>query len=121
MPKQTLNFCNWSLLQQNELQQKRHPFELVFVQNNPLFDFETRSYQQPAIHQINNVEVDSHQVLISEADLNTSVEIQFALPKPIIKPWEELVNNKHITSFGYDKDASLHIPDYSNPIQFHNG
>ena len=33
-------------LQQEELQQKRHPSELV--QNNPLFDFETGSYQQPA-------------------------------------------------------------------------
>ena len=40
------------------------------------------------------------------------------LPKPIIKPWEELVHNKHRIGLGYEKDVSFHIPDYLKPIQF---
>lgn len=34
-----------SQLQQDELQQKRHHFELFFVQNNPLFEVETNFHQ----------------------------------------------------------------------------
>jgi len=48
------------------------------------------------------------------------VEIQRSLPKPIIRPWKELVNNKHKIGLGYDKDVSFHIPDYSKPVQFHS-
>jgi len=52
------------------------------------------------------------------AVVHADVETQSALPKPIIRPWEQLVHNKHITSLGYEKDLSFHIPDYSKPIQF---
>jgi len=47
-------------------------------------------------------------------------KIWHKLPKPIIRPWEELVHNKHIIGLGNEKDVSFHIPDYSNPIQFHS-
>ena len=52
------------------------------------------------------------------AELHADVEVQFSLPMPIIKPWEELVSNQHRTGLGYDKVVSFHIPDYSKPIQF---
>ncbi len=52
-------------LQLEELQQHKHHSKLVFVHNNPLFYFEIRSYQQPASHQVSQIEVDSNQVPIS--------------------------------------------------------
>ena len=52
------------------------------------------------------------------AELHTNTKIQPTLPKPIIRPWEELVHNKHRNGHGYDKDMSFHIPNYSKPIQF---
>jgi len=57
-------------------------------------------------------------MLISKADLHADAEVQFSLPNPIIKPWEQLVHNKHKIGIGYDKDMSFHIPYYSKPIQF---
>jgi len=45
---------------------------------------------------------------------------QLALPKSIIRPWEELVHNNHRTGLGYDKDVSFHILDYSKLVQFHS-
>jgi len=50
--------------------------------------------------------------------LQKEEKIQHTLPKLIIKPWEDLLHNKHRTSLGYDKDVSSHNPDYSKPIQF---
>jgi len=50
--------------------------------------------------------------------VHADAETLSALPKPIIRPWEQLVHNKHRTGLGYDKDLSFHIPDYSKPIQF---
>ena len=39
--------------------------------------------------------------------------------KPIIKPWEEIHNNKNWRGLGYvNIDTSLPIPDYSKPINF---
>ena len=39
--------------------------------------------------------------------------------KPIIRPWEEIQNNKNRRGLGYvQDDANLHIPNYSKPIQF---
>lgn len=55
----------------------------------------------------------------NEENLHVDAKFQVPLPKPIIKPWEELVNNKHKTSLGYEKDVSFHIPDYTKPIQFY--
>ena len=89
-----------SQLQQEELHQNRHHSEPVFVQN-----IETTTHQQ----QVNN-----------EAVVHADAKTQSALPKPIIRPWEHLVHNKHRTGLGYDKDLSFHIPDYAKPIQFHS-
>lgn len=50
--------------------------------------------------------------------MHVDAEVQTALPKPIIRPWEELVNNKNKAGIGYDQDVSFHIADYSKPIQF---
>ena len=80
-------------LQQEELKQRSHHSEPVFVQK---------------------IETDSHKA----ARLHADAETQSALPKPIIRPWEQLVHNKHRTGLGYDKDLSFHIPDYAKPIQF---
>ena len=92
-------------LQQEELQQWSHLSEPVSVQK-----IETDSHKQ----QVNNVPVHSNKETVVHADAET----QSALPKPIIRPWEQLVHNKHRTSLGYDKDLSFHIPDYSKPIHF---
>ena len=94
-----------SQLQQEELHQNRHHSEPVFVQN-----IETTTHQQ----HVNNVTVHSNKAAVEHADAET----QSALPKPIIRPWEQLVHNKHRTGLGYDKDLSFHIPDYAKPIQF---
>ena len=82
-------------LQQEELKQRSHS-EPVFVQN-----IETTTHQQ----QVNNAAV-----------VHANAETESALPKPIIRPWEQLVHNKHRTGLGYDKDLSFHIPDYAKPI-----
>ena len=92
-------------LQQEELKQRSHHFEHVSVQNN-----EADTHQQ----QVNNVTIHSNKEAVVYAD----AEVQSALPKPIIRPWEQLVHNKHRTGLGYDKDLSFHIPDYAKPIQF---
>jgi len=92
-------------LQQEELQQWSHHSEPVSVQKN-----ETESHKQ----QVNNVNVHSNKAAVVHEDAET----QSALPKPIIRPWEKLVHNKHRTGLGYEKDFSFHIPDYVKPIQF---
>ena len=61
--------------------------------------------------------IDSHSVPSSTIDLYADAEAQVLPPKPIIRPWEELVHNKHRTGLGYDKELSFHIPDYK-PIKF---
>ena len=91
-----------SQLQQDELQQHKHH----------------DTHQQRANGQVSNIEVDSHHVACTGADLHAEASIQPSPPKPIIRPWEELVHNKHKTGFGYDKELSFHIPDYSKPIKF---
>jgi hypothetical protein len=45
-------------------------------------------------------------------------EVQLPLSKPIIRPWEEIRNNKHITDIRYEKEVTFHILDYTKPIQF---
>ena len=72
------------------------------------------SHQQ----QVSKVPVDSHSVPCTRADVRADAAVQPALLKPIIRPWEELVHNKHRTGLGYDKDVSFHIPDYTKPIIF---
>jgi len=91
-------------LQQEELHQNRHHSEPVFVQN-----IETTTHQQ-------HVTVHSDLVPNKAARLHADVEVQSTLPKPIIRPWEQLVHNKHRTGLRYDKDLSFHIPDYTKPI-----
>lgn len=46
------------------------------------------------------------------------VEVQYVLPKSIIKPWEEILNNRNKISLGYGKGVYFNILYYSNPIQF---
>ena len=94
-----------SQLQQEGLQQKSFHFGLVFVQN-----METNSHQQQDIGQGTKPN--------TRADLYADVEAHTSPPKPIIRPWEQIVHNKHIVGLGYDKDFSFHIPDYSKPIKF---
>ena len=98
-----------SQLQQEELQQWSHHSELVSIQK---IEIDSHKYQD------NNVTIHSDLVPNKVARLHADVEVQLALPKPIIRPWEELVHNKRRTDLGYDKDMSFHILDYSKPIQF---
>ena len=98
-----------SQFQQEELQQQSHHYELVSVQK-----IERDPHQQEEY----KVEVGSHSVLISGVDVHADATAQPALLKPIIRPWEEVVHNKHKTGLGYDKDVSFHIPDYTKPIIF---
>lgn len=39
--------------------------------------------------------------------IHTDAEVQSALPKSIIRPWENLVHNKYKNGLGYDKDVSF--------------
>jgi len=82
-----------SQFQQEELHQNRHHSKPISVQN-----IETATHHQ----QVNIVEVHSDFVP-NEAVVHADAEIQSALPKSIIRPWEELVHNKHRTGLGYDK------------------
>ena len=98
-----------SQLQQDELQQKSHHYEPISIQK-----IERESHQQQEYKFV----VDSHSVPCTREDLHADAKAQSTLPKPIIRPWEELVHNKQRIGLGYDKDLSFHIPDYSKPIKF---
>ena len=98
-----------SQLQQDELQQKSHHSEPVSVHK-----IEKDSHQQ----QEDKFSVDSHSNPCTRAYLHADAAAQPALPKPIIRPWEELVHNKHRKRLGYEKELSFHISDYSKPIKF---
>ena len=81
-----------SQLQRNELQEKSDTFKSL---NHP----DDKSFIPTA----SSVEV---------------VPVQIS-SKPIIKPWEEIQNNKNRRGLGYvSDDTNLHIPDYSKPIKF---
>jgi len=70
-----------SQLQQEELQNYSHHSEPISIQN-----IETGSHKQ---------QVDSDQVPNEAAKSYADTKIQSTLPKQIIRPWEELVHNKH--------------------------
>jgi hypothetical protein len=101
-----------SQLQQDEIQQTNQHFELVFVQNNSLFEFENDSYQHPSCDQINDAtsEVDSNE------DDVCHKKVTLSLSKPIIIPSEEIINNKRRICLGYKMEVTSHIPNYSKPI-----
>jgi hypothetical protein len=90
-----------SQLQEDEIQQKNQHSELFLVQNNSLFEFGNDSYQQPAHDQISDT--------TSKADSNEDEvchkELSLALFEPIIRPWEEILNNKSRTCLGYKMES----------------
>jgi hypothetical protein len=45
-------------------------------------------------------------------------KFMLSLSKPIIRPWEEIGDNKHRTGIIYEKEVTFHISDYIKPIQF---
>jgi hypothetical protein len=84
-------------------------FEQVLVHKNPVFkeDDDANTYRQPISKQL------------SETTSNSSIdEVHLTLSKPIIRPWEEIRNNKHITNIRYEKEVTFHNPDYTKEIQF---
>ena len=93
-----------SQLQQEELKQKSHHSEPVSIQN-----IEKDSHQQQEYKVVD----DSHSVPCTREYLHADAVAQSALPKPIVRPWENLVHNKHKIVLGYDKELSFHIPNYS--------
>lgn len=74
------------------------------------FQFEKDSYQWSMHDQDNDA--------ISKANLHEDAEVPLALPRPIIKLWEEVINKKHWTNLGYEKEVTFHILDYPKPIRF---
>jgi hypothetical protein len=101
----------------DELQRKNiQHSELVLVQKNPLFDDDDDddSDQQPVQEQL------SEPTSYTSADEDEVVheQVQLSLSKPIIRPWEEIRDNKHITCIRYEKEVTFHILDYTKPIQF---
>jgi hypothetical protein len=42
--------------------------------------------------------------------------VQLSLSKPIIRAWEEIRENKHITCIRYEKEVTFHILEYTKPI-----
>jgi hypothetical protein len=98
-----------SQLQQEEIQQKNHHYELVLVQKNCIFeeDDDVDSNQQPL-----------HKKLSEHASYMNENEVKLPFSKLIIKPWEEIRHTKHRTCIRYEKEVTFHIPDDNKPIQF---
>ena len=48
--------------------------------------------------------------MISGVDLHEDLEAQLAFPKPIIRSWEEVINNRHKIGIEYGKDVPFNIP-----------
>jgi hypothetical protein len=123
-------------------------FELIFVQNNPLYndnDDVVDAFDQHIVkEQLNKTtpDVDEDEAIFepsfqefsfefSEENLSmmqqhavnqlsqmSKKQVENTLSKPIIRPWEEIIYNKNRTGLGYDKEVTFHIPNYSKPIQF---
>jgi hypothetical protein len=92
--------------------------ELVFVQNNPLYNDDDDNDDQQSVKE-NLIEPTSEET--SNEDEVVQVQhnqTQNTLSKPIIRPWEEIIYNKNRTGLGYDKEVTFHILDYSRPIKF---
>jgi hypothetical protein len=71
----------------------------------------------------NDDDVDSNkqpvqQQLSEPTPYSSTNEDQIPLSKPVIRPLEEIRNNKHITSIEYEKDVTFQNPDYTKLIQF---
>jgi hypothetical protein len=110
--------------------------ELVFVQNNPLYDDDDDDDfdQQSVKEQINkptseansnedesqaeDAKAQSDTTSISESKCEACHQVQHDLSKPIIRPWEELHFNRNRHGLGYENQNSFHIPNYSKPILF---
>ena len=58
------------------------------------------------------------QYALNQTSHTSKQSMQNTLSKPIIKNWEEIINNKHRTWLGYENHLTFHIPNYSKPIRF---
>jgi hypothetical protein len=107
--KATLLQTQTRLLHDALERKNRQHYELVLVQNNCLFkeDDDVDSDQQPEQQQLNETMPDS-----------STYGVQLFLSKWIIRPWEEIKNNRHKTGIGYGNDVNFHNLDYTKPIQF---
>jgi hypothetical protein len=70
-------------------------------------DDDADSYQQPTQKQLSEPASDS-----------STNEDQLSLSKPVIRPWEQIINNKHKIDIEYEKDVTFHNLDYTKLIQF---
>ena len=93
-----------SQLQCDELQQNNQHFELVLVQNNVYLEFENHSYQRSAHNQISKN-------ISKEISNENDAHVHLALPKPIIRAWEEIIHNKLRTGLRYNKEVTTHFPN----------
>ena len=125
----------------NQLQHRQHS-ELVFVQNNPLYDGNDDLDQQNMQEKLNlstpksifnedeaiyEPTVQAFSFEFNEGNLSTVQQyvvnqpskimkqpVQTNLSKPIIIPWEEIRYNRQRKGLGYEKYVTFHIPDTPN-------
>jgi hypothetical protein len=58
---------------------------------------------------MNQIEQPIQKQLSEPTSDSSTDEDQIPLSKTIIRPWEEIRNNKHRTSIGYEKEVTFHI------------
>jgi hypothetical protein len=105
--------------------------ELVFVQNNPLYndddDNDVKEQINKPTSEVNSNEdelqeedakAQSDTTSISESRCEARHQIQRDLSKRIIRPWEELHFNRNQHGLVYENQNSFHIPNYSKKILF---
>jgi hypothetical protein len=91
----------------HELRNLRQYYELVLF-HSPIFeDDEADLDQQPTQQELSKI-----------APYLSVDKVQLPLSNPIIRPWEEIINNKHITSVRYENDVTFPNPEYTKLIQF---
>ena len=95
---------------ESQLLQEEIHFKLVHVQNNlPCHSFQQLAHKDATLEAHN-------QISGSTLEEKGKEDVQLVLSKPVIRPWEEIVKNKHRTDLGYNKEVKFHILDYSKPI-----
>jgi hypothetical protein len=53
-----------------------------------------------------------HEKLNETTPDSSAKEDQLPLSNPVIRPWEEITNNKHIIGIKYENEVTFPIPDY---------
>lgn len=112
--KDTLEFLQLEL----QLQQEEIHYKLIHVQNNLLCDsFQQPSHNDATLEEHNQISGSTLEEKENEDDI-FHTHVSLILSISIIRPWEEIVHNKHKIGLGCNKQVTFQILDYSKPIQF---